>query len=67
MTSKQIIMALVMRSTPFWSPSDTIKRPMTMATVIQKIMRPGFESISPKPAAIWSGVPMRNLGSVTIL
>ena len=67
MTSKQIIMVLVMRSTPFWRPSDTIKRPMTIATVIQKIMRPGFESISPKPLAISSGVPERNLTSVTIL
>ena len=36
-------------------------------STIQKIMSAGFESISPKPEAIWSGVPLRKFASVTIL
>ena len=67
MINSAIIIFLVMRSTPLRSPRDTMPRPNTIATVIQKIKSGGFESISPKPLAIWSGVPFKNSLSVSIL
>ena len=53
--SRQIIMILVMRSTPFCRPKLHTKKPMTMTASIQPTISEGFASMVPNTPPTPSG------------
>ncbi len=53
--SRQIIMTLVMRSTPFCRPKLHTKKPMTTTASIQPTISEGLASMAPNTPATPSG------------